>query len=915
MSKLPFFTDSGNEYIESLYQNYLKDPGSVELSWRQFFQGFDLATTTGRAGEQAQMAGPLDLKAYRMIESFRERGHLESKTNPIRPRKDRKAKLQLADLGISPADLEQDVPFVQGILPGLKSTKLKDVYEYLQKTYLGPIGVEYGHIRDLEVRDWVRDAFERGMQTTQPTIEEKKRILEKLNEATVFENFLHAKFIGQKRFSLEGGENLIPGLDTIFGYSAEAGVKDVVIGMAHRGRLSVLTNLLHKTYDYIFSEFEGNQLLDSTMGDGDVKYHLGHKTGHTTVQGKKINLQLLPNPSHLEAVNPVVAGYARALSDEVFKGDRSTVLPILIHGDAAVAGQGIGHELSQQSKLKGYFVGGTIHFVVNNQVGFTTDFHDARSSDYCTAIAKISDSPVFHVNGDDAEAVWLACTLAAQFRAKFQQDVFIDMVCYRKWGHNEGDEPKFTQPNLYKLIAGHSGPREIYLETLLSQGKIEASLASKLQTDFKNMLQDRLNMVKENKSHYVFYSGDQDHWGKIRRSRPEDFNVSPDTAVEKKVLEEVQRTLTTIPSDLRPVDKAMKLIEDKKKMWADDKLDWAQGELFAYGTLLLEGHNVRMSGQDVIRGTFSHRHAGLIDESESKIYFPLNHIRPGKQGELRIYNSLLSEYSVLGFEYGYALAHPQNLVIWEAQFGDFANGAQTIIDQFIASAESKWQVQNGMILLLPHGYEGQGPEHSNARPERFLQLCAEFNMVVANITTPANYFHLLRRQLKWPFRKPLIVMSPKSQLRHPDCVSSTKDFISGRFQEVIDDASIKDPKAVKRVLLTTGKVFFDLLAKQKADNRQDVAIVRLEQIHPINHQLLTPILEKYKNASLTWVQDEPKNMGYWNYILRKLAQLSPDVVSRKSSASPSTGYLKAHLVEQKDLVERAFNLNLERIKF
>ncbi len=680
--------------------------------------------------------------------------------------------------------------------------------------------------------------------------------------------------------------------------------------MAHRGRLNILANIMGKTYEYIFNEFEGQATPDLTMGDGDVKYHMGYSSHVSTPGGQKVYLKLMPNPSHLEAVSAVVLGYSRAQGDTLYKENPNKILPIIIHGDAAVAGQGICYETVQMSGLKGYNVGGAIHFVINNQIGFTTDFDDARSSIYSTSVARVLDTPILHVNGDDAEAVVYAVELASEFRAKFHKDIFIDMVCYRKHGHNESDEPRFTQPSFYNLISKHANPREVYKDKLIEGKQIEAQLAVQMEEQFKNILQDRFNMVKQKPLPYL-YQKPEEQWEAFRRSSPKDFDYSPKTAVSKDVLEKNLKALTTLPANFKPIQKIEKLLEERQKRWADDNFDWAMGELMAYGSLLQEGISVRMSGQDCIRGTFSHRHAGVVDEINNTRHLFLNKVSDN-QGQYRIYNSLLSEYAVLGFEYGYSLGSPSSLNIWEAQFGDFANGAQTIIDQFIASGESKWQRQTGIVMMLPHGYEGQGPEHSNARPERFLQLAAEWNMVVANLTTPANIFHILRRQVKWDFRKPLIIFTPKSLLRHPECVSKLKDFTEGGFQEIIDDPSV-NAKDVKRLLMCTGKIYYDLKAKQQKDKRRDVAIVRLEQIYPMPEEQSWKLLEKYKGAEKVWVQEEPKNMGAFTFLRRYVQFDDFKLLARKSSASPATGYASVHAAEQAKIVNGAFAEKIESV--
>jgi 2-oxoglutarate dehydrogenase E1 component len=778
--------------------------------------------------------------------------------------------------------------------------------ERLKQVYEGSIGFEYMYIREPEVIQWLRHKIEHEATTFRPTADGAKRILKKLNEAVVFENFLHTKYVGQKRFSLEGAETTIPALDAIINRAAELGTEEAVIGMAHRGRLNVLVNIMNKTYEDVFNEFEGNVPQDSTMGDGDVKYHMGFSSEVETPSGNRINLQLCPNPSHLEAVNPVVEGYVRAKCDSLYGGDVDKIVPILIHGDAAVAGQGIVYEVAQMSKLEGYYTGGTIHFVINNQVGFTTDFEDARSSIYCTDVAKVIDAPVFHVNGDDPEAVVFVSKLAVEFREKFNRDIFIDMVCYRKHGHNESDEPRFTQPKLYNIISKHQNPREIYNQKLLTLGEADANLAKSMDEEFRQLLQDRLNMVKQQALPYKFQPLEE-QWEQLRHSTPPDFDKSPETGISQEMIDQIAQALIRIPKGFKPLKQISKLIEDRDKMFFKDKmLNWASAELLAYGSILLENKIVRMSGQDVQRGTFSHRHAVLRDSETNESYSSLDYIAE-KQERFRIYNSLLSEYGVAGFEFGYAMANPNALVIWEAQFGDFANGTQTMIDQFIAASESKWHKMNGMVMLLPHGYEGQGPEHSNARPERFLQLAAEYNMVVANITQPSNFFHLLRRQLAWEFRKPLIVMSPKSLLRHPKVVSSISEFTQGQFKEVIGDTYV-DPKKVTKILLCSGKMYYDLLEEQEKNERKDIAIIRIEQLHPFPTKAVHFEISKYNSkAKVVWVQEEPENMGAWGYIHRVYTYDAISVIARKASASPATGYAKVHAKEQAELIAKAFS--------
>jgi len=906
MDKYSYVSNADVSYIDQLYQNYRKDPATVDATWQKFFEGYDFSTST--RGDQPSGGGDTttfkETHARTLIHLYRSRGHLKSKTNPVRPRRDHKVPLEHTFFGLTDADL--DAEFDVGEEIGLGRTTLRKIIQKLETVYLGPIGFEYSYIRNQEVFDWFIKKCETEYYGYAPSSDEKKNILAKLNEAVVFENFLHTKFLGQKRFSLEGGETTIPALQTIINSAAALGIKEVVIGMAHRGRLNVLSNILGKTYEQIFTEFEGNVSPDLTMGDGDVKYHLGYASHINTPSGNKIYVKLTPNPSHLEVVDSLVLGYTRGQIDDEYKGQLNKAMGILIHGDAAVAGQGIVYELVQMSGLPGYTTGGTIHFVINNQVGFTTDYEDARTAIYCTDVAKIIDAPVLHCNGDDAEAVTFCAKLAVEYRQKFGKDIFIDMLCYRRHGHNESDEPKFTQPKLYNLIAKHPNPREVYVKKLIERGDVDAALADEMDKSFRNQLQDRLNEVKQKPLPYKPQKIEEE-WEKMERAKPDDFDKSPATGIKAALVEKVGKALTTIPSDFKPLKQIEKLLKDRKAAFFDDKvLGWAEAELLAYGSLLAEGTPVRMSGQDVKRGTFSHRHAYFFDANSNDPYCCIDHIQDG-QKSFQIFNSLLSEFGVLGFEYGYAMSNPAALVIWEAQFGDFVNGAQVMIDQFMSSAESKWQRMNGLVMLLPHGYEGQGPEHSSCRPERFLQLCAEYNMIVCNPTTPANIFHLLRRQVAWPFRKPCIVFSPKSLLRHPAVVSPVKDFTSGSFLEVIDDTTAA-AKDVKRIVLCTGKIYYDLLEVQAKRKTKDAAIVRLEQLYPFPEKQLTAITKKYKDAKLVWVQEEPSNMGAQSFIQRMMPGQAMQFVSRKASASPATGYSKVHKAEQEKIVNQAFEI-------
>ncbi len=914
MKDFQYITNSHPSYVEGLYQDFVKDPTSVDVDMRKFFEGFDFAVSSAVSnGNAAPVNGSAvsgvqlnkEFGVFRLIRAYRKKGHLVAKTNPIRERKDRQARLDLSDFGLTDADL--NTIFEAGKFVGMEKASLQNIIAHLQKCYTGHVGVQVGYINDQVKLDWLTNAIEQTMLKPVP-LQQKKRILQKLNEGVMFEKFLHTKYIGQKRFSLEGGETAIAALDAIINTAANNNVEEVVMGMAHRGRLNVLANIMGKTYQQIFSEFEGTSLPDTTMGSGDVKYHLGFGSDVETADGKKIHLKLSPNPSHLEAVDPLVIGFARSKADILYNSDYDKILPILIHGDASLAGQGIVYEVLQMSKLEGYYTGGTIHFVINNQIGFTTDFDDARSSDYCTSIAAMVHAPVFHVNGDDAEAVVKACEIATLYRQEFNSDIFIDMVCYRKHGHNEGDEPKFTQPQLYALIDKHLNPREVYTQFLIQNGEPDAqALAKEMEQRFLADLQERLDEVKQNPLPYS-YQPPELVWKSLRKATAADFEASPVTAIGNDTFTLLYEGLMKLPADFKPLRKVEKLINDKLKLFSDEnKVDWATAELMAYGSLLVEGKDVRMSGQDVKRGTFSHRHAALYDEVNNDEYNRLNHFTQ-TQSPFRIYNSLLSEYAVLGFEYGYAMANPNALVIWEAQFGDFCNGAQTIVDQFITTAETKWQRMNGVTLLLPHGYEGQGPEHSSARMERFLQMCGELNFVVSNVTTAANFFHLLRRQLAWPFRKPLVVFSPKANLRHPGSYSTRDEFTGGCFKEVIDDATINDAAEVKKVLCCSGKIYFDLAERQQKENRKDVAIIRLEQIHPLPQKQLDELYKKYSKAIWYWVQEEPLNMGAATFLRMNLKNINFYIISRQASAATATGYSKVHAKEQVQIIDTAFSI-------
>ncbi|MBC7746024.1 MAG: 2-oxoglutarate dehydrogenase E1 component [Flavobacterium sp.] len=907
MDKLSYISNADPAYIESLYQSYKENNTSVDFGWQKFFEGFDFGKGSDTETLPAEDSEHFfkEINVLNLINGYRDRGHLFTKTNPVRERRSYYPGKELETFGLNKNDL--NTVFNAGVEVGLGPAKLSDIVNLVEQTYCQSIGAEYKYIRNPEKLKWFEQRMESERNTPNFSIETKKRILRKLNEAVVFENFLGTKFLGQKRFSLEGAESVIPALDSIIEKGAETGIEEFVIGMAHRGRLNVLANIMNKTYSDIFSEFEGKGYSAGSPFGGDVKYHLGFSTDVETASGKKVHLSLSPNPSHLEAVDPLVEGIVRSKIDFKYDGNYKRIAPVLIHGDASLAGQGIVYEVLQMSKLDGYKTGGTIHLVINNQVGFTTNFKDGRSSTYCTDLAKITLSPVFHVNGDDVEALVYAINMAVEYRQKYHNDVFIDILCYRRYGHNESDEPKFTQPLLYKAIEIHPNPREIYNKKLMEQGSVDANLAKEMEKDFRGLLQERLIESKHDENFSDINPVFSGAWKGFRLADENDLKEPSQTAVPEDQFLSIAKEITTLPADKKFFKKIAKLFEDRRKMVENQTYDWAMGELMAYGTLLKDGFRVRVSGQDVERGTFSHRHAVLTLEDSEEEYVPLANLN-GVQAKFDIFNSHLSEYGVLGFEYGYALANPMSLIVWEAQFGDFFNGAQIIIDQFITSAETKWQRSNGLVMLLPHGYEGQGPEHSSARIERFMELCADNNIQVANCTTPANFFHLLRRQLKRDFRKPLVVFTPKSLLRSSQCVSNLVEFTNGSFRELIDDKFV-NPKEVKRVLFCSGKVYYDLLEKQQADHRKDVAIVRLEQLYPLPYGGMEDIKLRYKNAvQFIWVQEEPENMGAWPYICRKLfsSDFHFKLISRKESSSTASGFSKQHIAQQVSLVGRAF---------
>ena len=902
LDRFSFLNSIDIDYIDELHQRYLVDKRLVEPSWRSFFDGYEFSKFNYQEVDEIPTNVLKEFRVINLINAYRSRGHLFTKTNPVRERRKYHPTLEIKNFGLDQEDLL--TVFQASEQVGLEPCSLNDIIIHLEATYCESIGIEYQYIRHPERVEWIRKNIELKNRP-QFSKDQKKHILHKLNQATVFEQFLQKKFVGQKRFSIEGAESLIPALDVLIENGSNLGLKEFVVGMAHRGRLNVLANIFNKTYDKIFSEFEGKEYDEEVLFDGDVKYHLGITSEVMTDSGNNVKITLSPNPSHLEAVDPVVEGITRSKIDHELAGDEKKILPILIHGDAAIAGQGVVYEVVQMAQLKGYRTGGSLHIVINNQVGFTTNYLDARSSTYCTDIAKSTLCPVFHVNGDDIEAVVQTLDIALRYRQEYSRDVFVDLLCYRKYGHNEGDEPKFTQPKLYKIIANHPNPREIYLKKLVDENVVNIEEGNQMEKEFDDMLQERLDDAKQiEKAKITNFL--EEVWTDFRKSKRNDFENSPPTGVEKNKLLLLAKKMNSLPEGKKYFRKIVKLFEDRLKMIESDKLDWAMGELLAYATLLNEGKSIRISGQDVERGTFSHRHAIVKTEDDEEEIVPLNLLND-HQGKFEIYNSLLSEYAVLGFDYGYAFNTPNGLTIWEAQFGDFFNGAQIIIDQFLSAAEDKWGTPNGLVMLLPHGYEGMGSEHSSARIERFLQLCAEENFQVANCTNPANYFHLLRRQIARPFRKPLVVFTPKKLLRYHRAVSSIDEMSSGSFQEVIDD-SLATTSKTNQVVLCSGKFYYDLIEHYETLDQVNIAFVRLEQLYPFPETQLKSIFNKYgKECKYVWAQEEPLNMGPWSYILRKWEYSKIVCFSREESGSPASGSPKVFERRQQEIINNVMS--------
>ncbi|MGB0980508.1 MAG: 2-oxoglutarate dehydrogenase E1 component [Winogradskyella sp.] len=911
MDKYSFLNAAHTAYFADLYDQYLKNPDTVEPSWRAFFQGYDFGSESfGEQNKVTEGVSPQiseqlqkEFQVVKLIDGYRVRGHLFTKTNPVRARRKYAPTLEVENFGLSKNDLNTN--FKAGEIIGLGTATLQNIIDHLERVYCGSIGVEYMYIRKPEEIKWIQNKLNVNDNSATFSAEKKKNILRKLNEAVSFENFLHTKYVGQKRFSLEGGEALIPALDALIETAADYDVKEFVMGMAHRGRLSTLTNIFGKSAKAIFSEFDGKD-YEQEVFDGDVKYHLGWTSDRVTDNGKKINLNIAPNPSHLETVGAVVQGITRAKQDDKYPDNPSQVLPIVVHGDAAIAGQGLIYELVQMAQLDGYKTNGTIHLVVNNQIGFTTNYLDARSSTYCTDVGKVTLSPVLHVNADDAEAVVNATLFALHFRMKFKRDVFIDMLGYRKYGHNEGDEPKFTQPLLYKTIAKHKNPRDIYAARLISEGIIDANFVAKIEKEYKNKLEEKLEDSRKIKKTEITPFM-QNEWVNFKTAEEDKMMLPVDTTYPIEGLKKIAEAISNLPKDKKFIRKIQRLVESRQTMFNENRLDWAMAEHLAYGSILLEGNDVRISGQDVERGTFSHRHAVVkVEDSEEEII--LHNNISDKQARFFIYNSLLSEYGVVGFDYGYAMASPITLTIWEAQFGDFSNGAQIMLDQYISAAEDKWKLQNGLVMLLPHGYEGQGAEHSSARMERYLQMCAKDNMFVADCTTPANLFHILRRQIKADYRKPLIIFTPKSLLRHPKVVSSVDELAKGRFEMLIDDKSAK-AENVKTLVFVTGKFYYDLLEEQENLGRDDIALVRVEQLFPLPTDAIRATIAKYNNADdIVWAQEEPRNMGAYSHILMHLDEAKQfRAASRRPYGAPAAGSAVRSKIRHKEVIDYVFD--------
>ncbi len=889
------------ELLETYYQRFRRDPSSVEESWRNFFEGFELGVARQpSAGDYCD--DRLQTGVMRLIYAYRDIGHFLARLDPLSEPRTSHPLLELSMFGLSDADLDRT--FDASAFKGLSRVTLRELVAALKDTYCRTIGVEYMHIQDTNIRRWLQERMEPNHNRPHFDRAKKVRILKSLHYAELFERFLHTRFTGQKRFSLEGAETLIPLLEAIVEMAPSTGVQEIVLGMAHRGRLNVLANTLRKPYEEIFAQFEENFLPESTDGDGDVKYHLGFSSDRVTLTGEKVHLSLSPNPSHLEAVDPVVEGRTRAKQLRFGDGDRKRGIPLLLHGDAAFAGQGLVAETLNLSNLAGYTTGGTIHVIVNNQIGFTTAPNDARSTTYCTDVGKMIQVPIFHVNAEDPEATVFVTELALEFRQAFNRDVIVDMFCYRRHGHNEGDEPSYTQPLMYSKIRSRPSLSTIFTETLIMSGDLTVDESEAMTKLFEDKLNQALDEVRTGPAQYPIMEGFSGHWRSLTNHY---LHLPVETGVAEETLQFIAAGLNRVPENFVVHPNIVRIFKTRQQELQERKpVDWPFAELLAFGSLLLEGTPVRLSGQDSRRGTFSQRHSVLYDSRTGEPFSPLDALRPD-QASFHAYDSLLSEAAVLGFDFGFSLDAPDHLVLWEAQFGDFANGAQVIIDQFIAASFSKWQRDSGMVMLLPHGYEGQGPEHSSARLERFLQLCAEDNIQVCYPSTPAQYFHVLRRQMKRNFRKPLILMTPKSLLRHKAAVSPVDDLVEGHFQEVLDDTKA-EPGRVNRVVLCSGKVYYDLLDLRNQNEAANVALVRVEQFYPFPEELLRKALQRYRKAKeWVWAQEESQNNGGWSFIEPRLRQMGYnfEYVGRDASASPATGSAQIHKREQAELVDAA----------
>ena len=895
------------EFVDDLYQRWKADPETVEPDWRRFFEGFDLGIARP-AADTADVAHSMQGKVDSLIYHYRDIGHFAAALDPLGTSRPFPEHLTLESFGLGDADLDER--FDPGVLPLENPASLRDILELLEQTYCRHVGAEYMHIQDREKRRWLQKRMEGVRNRPTWTDDDRVHLLETLAAADAFENFLQTRYIGKKRFGLEGGESLMPLLDTIVERAPANGVEEFVMGMAHRGRLNVLCNILGKTYGQVFTEFEESWEEDFIGGTGDVKYHGAFSGYRETRSGQKVRLALAANPSHLEFVDAIVLGRTRAKQRIRDDDQREKVVPIIMHGDAAFAGQGIVAECFNMMKLDGWTVGGTLHIVINNQLGFTTNQTDSFSGHYGTDIAKMVDAPIFHVNGDDPEAVAWVARLALEYRQAFHNDVVIDMWCYRRNGHNEADEPRFTQPLMYERIRKQTPVAKLYRDRLIEDGLVAADRFEEMQKAKTVEMDEAQQRIADNPEDPKVTP-----LGSLWEGITFDYEIdSINTGVPREDIARVFEGLEHLPEGFALHKTLQRAYKNRRKLWDEGEVDWATGELLAYGSLLLEGHPIRVTGQDVERGTFSHRHAVLTDQKTAQPFTPLNHLAE-EQSQFCIHNSPLTEQAVVGFEYGYSLADPRMLIIWEAQFGDFVNGAQVIIDQFIASAEKKWERSSGLALFLPHGAEGMGPEHSSARLERFLQLCADDNMVVCSPTRASQIFHLIRRQMNQPFRKPLIMMSPKSMLRLPAARSPVERFVSGGFLNAIDDTRFEERKGnrdtVRRLLLCTGKIYYDLAARRDELDTDELAILRIEQLYPFPTKELRSMIDRYPNLeAITWVQEEPRNHGAFFHVQRMMQErleLEIDDVSRVSSPSPSGGSSAMHEQEQREIVITAID--------